>query len=69
MARLILTRDVIRYASDRFLEIELVTNTVTGSEDPTCHPLLQRNFILIPSDYATTNEDSQETGFMVLEQR
>ena len=28
--------------------------------------IVTKEFYLIPSDYATTNEDSQETGFMVL---
>ena len=58
-------KGVIRYASDRFLEIELVTNTVTGLKIP-LSSIVTKEFYLIPSDYATTNEDSQETGFMVL---
>ena len=58
-------KGVIRYASDRFLEIELVTNTVTGLKIP-LSSIVTKEFYLIPSTYATTNEDSQETGFMVL---
>ena len=58
-------KGVIRYASDRFLEIELVTNTVTGLKIP-LSSIVTKEFYLIPSEYATTNEDSQETGFMVL---
>lgn len=58
-------KGLIRYASDRFLEIELVTNTVTGLKIP-LSSIVTKEFYLIPSEYATTNEDSQETGFMVL---
>lgn len=58
-------KGLIRYASDRFLEIELVTNTVTGLKIP-LSSIVTKEFYQIPSDYATTNEDSQETGFMVL---
>ena len=57
-------KGLIRYASDRFLEIELVTNTVTGLKIP-LSSIVTKEFYKIPSEYATTNEDSQETGFMV----
>lgn len=57
-------KGLIRYASDRFLEIELVTNTVTGLKIPLTS-IVTKEFYKIPSEYATTNEDSQETGFMV----
>lgn len=57
-------KGLIRYASDRFLEIELVTNTVTGLKVP-LSSIVTKEFYIIPSKYATTNTDSQETGFMV----
>lgn len=57
-------KGVIRYASDRFLEIELVTNTVTGLKIP-LSSIVTKEFYLIPTKYATKNEDSQETGFML----
>ena len=57
-------KGLIRYASDRFLEIELVTNTVTGLKVP-LSSIVTKEFYVIPSKYATTNQDSQETGFMV----
>ncbi|MBU5481481.1 hypothetical protein KQI91_09745 [Blautia sp. MSJ-19] len=57
-------KGVIRYASDRFLEIELVTNTVTGLKIP-LSSIVTKEFYLIPSKYATTREDTQEIGFMV----
>lgn len=57
---------LIRYASDRFLEIELVTNNVSGLKIPLTS-IVTKEFYTIPSQFATTNEDSQETGFMVEE--
>lgn len=57
---------LIRYASDRFLDIELVTNTVSGLKIP-LSSIVTKEFYTIPSEYATKNEDSQETGFMVEE--
>ena len=57
-------KGVVRYAGDRFLEIELVTNTVTGLKIP-LSSIVTKEFYLIPSKYATRNEDSQEIGFMV----
>ena len=57
-------KGMIRYASDRFLEIELVTNNVTGLKIP-LSSIVTKEFYKIPSKYATTNEESQQTGFMV----
>ena len=57
-------KGVIRYAADRFLEIELVTNTVTGLKIP-LSSIVTKEFYLIPSKYSTKNEDSQDIGFMV----
>ena len=57
-------KGLIRYASDRFLEIELVTNTVTGLKIP-LSSIVTKEFYKIPAEYATQNEESQETGFMV----
>lgn len=55
-------RGLIRYASDRFLEIELVTNTVTGLKIPLTS-IVTKDFYVIPSTFATTN--GSEEGFMV----
>lgn len=64
--KLVFNNGLIRYASDRFLEIELVTNTVSGLKIP-LSSIVTKEFYTIPSEYATTNEDSQQTGFMVEE--
>ena len=60
--RIDFTRGLIRYASDRFLEIELVTNTVTGLKIP-LSSIVTKEFYVIPSDFATDNDT--EEGFMV----
>ena len=57
-------KGIIRYATERFLEIELVTNTVTGLKIP-LSSVVTKEFYTIPSEYSTVNEESQEVGFMV----
>lgn len=57
-------RGLIRYAKERFLDIELVTNTVTGLKIP-ISAIVTKEFYTIPSEFATKNEDSNEIGFMV----
>ena len=56
-------KGLIRYAADRFLEIELVTNTVTGLKIP-LSSVVTKEFYKLPSEYLTTN-DSQEAGVMI----
>lgn len=63
--RIDFNRGLIRYASDRFLEIELVTNTVTGLKIPLTS-IVTKEFYVIPSTYATGN--GTEEGFMVVDQ-
>lgn len=58
------SRGLIRYANERFLDIELVTNTVTGLKIPLAS-IVTKEFYTIPSEFATKNEDSNEIGFMV----
>lgn len=59
-------KGLIRYASDRFLDIELVTNTVVGLKIP-LSSIVTKEFYTIPSRMATTNPQSNETGFMMEE--
>ena len=56
------SRGLIRYASDRFLDIELVTNTVTGLKIP-LSAIESKDFYIIPAEYATTDPDSGSVGF------
>ena len=55
-------KGLIRYASDRFLDIELVTNTVVGLKVPLTS-IVTKDFYVVPSRMATTQNN--ETGFML----
>lgn len=57
-------KGLIRYASDRFLEIELVTNTVTGLKIP-LSSIVTKEFYKIPSKYLTTDKETQKSGFLI----
>lgn len=57
-------KGLIRYATDRFLEIELVTNTVNGLKIPLTS-IVTKEFYTIPSKFATTDSESGEVGFLV----
>ncbi|MDO5135136.1 MAG: HlyD family efflux transporter periplasmic adaptor subunit [Eubacteriales bacterium] len=56
-------RGLIRYASDRFLDIELVTNTVSGLKIP-LSSIVTKEFFAIPSAFVHENGNSSEVGFM-----
>lgn len=58
------SKGLIRYASDRFLDIELVTNTSTGLKIPLTS-IVTKNFYTIPSEYFCYDENLQSTGFWV----
>ena len=62
--RISFDKGLIRYASDRFLDIELVTNTVTGLKIPLTS-ITTKEFYTIPASMATKDEGSNETGFTV----
>lgn len=53
-----------RYASDRFLDIELVTNTQTGLKIP-ISSITTKEFYLVPEAYQTKGGDDQSAGFLV----
>lgn len=57
-------KGLIRYASDRFLEIELVTNTVTGLKIP-LSSIVTKEAYKIPEKYLTTDPKTQKTGLMI----
>lgn len=62
--RIDFNKGLIRYASDRFLEIELVTNNVTGLKIPLTS-IITKEFYAIPSKYLTTDKETQKSGFML----
>lgn len=62
-AKITFSSGMIRYASDRFLEIELVTNTETGLKIP-LSAIVNKDFYVIPEGYETTGGESDEIGFL-----
>lgn len=56
-------KGLIRYASDRFLDIELVTNIQSGLKIP-LSAIVSKDFYVIPSEYATMGGDSNQLGFL-----
>lgn len=52
-----------RYASDRFLDVELVTNSQTGLKIP-LSSITTKDFYKIPREYAVEVENSSEIGFL-----
>ncbi|MCB5714076.1 HlyD family efflux transporter periplasmic adaptor subunit [Lactonifactor longoviformis] len=59
-----LSNGMVRYASDRFLDIELVTNTKTGLKIP-MSSVVSKEFYLIPEEFKTQGNNQQEAGFLV----
>ena len=55
-------KGLVRYATDRFLDIELVTNTVTGLKIP-LSSIVTKEFYLLPSTFAIQEEGSTEETF------
>lgn len=62
-AKITLYSGMVRYADDRFLNIELVTNTDTGLKIP-LSSIVTKEFYTIPVDYLTTGGDDDSDGFM-----
>jgi hypothetical protein len=62
-AEITLYSGLVRYADDRFLDIELVTNTDTGLKIP-LSAIVTKEFYTIPVDYLTTGGDDDSDGFM-----
>lgn len=55
---------MVRYASDRYLEIELVTNNKTGLKIP-MSSVVSKEFYVIPEEYVTQGANQNEAGFLV----
>ncbi len=53
---------MFRYSSDRFLEIELVTNTETGLKIPVSS-VVEKEFYIIPASFETVDE-GDNAGFL-----
>lgn len=61
-AKLDISRYMIRYINDRYLDIELVTTEEEGLKIPTTS-LVTKDFYTIPSQYLITDPASNERGF------
>ena len=57
------TNGLIRYASNRFLEIELVTNTKNGLKVP-LSALVNKDFYVIPTEFVTDTRNISEAKFI-----
>lgn len=63
--RITFNKGLIRYASDRFLTIELVTNTQSGLKIP-LSAITTKDFYIVPKEYAEVDENENYQGFTVL---
>ena len=61
-AKLDLNNSMITFASDRFVEIELLDNAREGLKIPNS-AIVERTFYLIPEDYLTKGGNTGESGF------
>ncbi|MGI6094337.1 MAG: HlyD family efflux transporter periplasmic adaptor subunit [Lachnospiraceae bacterium] len=63
LAKLDFVNGMIRYASDRFVDIELVTNTKTGLKIP-MSSVVTKEFYIIPESFMTQGDNRDEAGFL-----
>ena len=63
--RLDFSSGLIRYLDNRFIDIELVTNTAVGLKIPVSS-IVTKVFFTIPDDYATQSDDGRSIGFLKL---
>lgn len=61
-AKISFTSGMIRYAQERFLDVELVTNTQTGLKVP-LSAIVTKDFYVIPKEYVTYREEDGTAGF------
>lgn len=57
--RITMDSSIVRYATDRFLEIELVMNKKSGLKIPSSS-IVERSFYRIPEEYVIVNEDTDQ---------
>ena len=55
-----------RYADKRYLDIKLNLDTITGLKVPVS-AIIEKEFLVVPTEYATLGGNSSETGFLVEE--
>ncbi len=54
---------MVRYCNDRFLNVELVTNTVTGLKIPKSS-VIEKTFYMVPVSFVTQGGESGDSGFL-----
>lgn len=57
---------MIRYAKDRFLNIELILEQESGLKIPKSS-VIEKDFYIVPSEYMTSNESGTTQGFLIKE--
>ncbi|MGI6117921.1 MAG: HlyD family efflux transporter periplasmic adaptor subunit [Bilifractor sp.] len=62
-AEITFSSGMVRYCNERFLNVELVTNTQTGLKIPRS-AVVSKEFYRIPKEYATKGGDDNSTGFL-----
>lgn len=61
-AELTMTRYMIRYVADRYIDIELTTNQAEGLKIPSSS-VVEKDFYKIPAEYLVTDSSTNEQGF------
>jgi hypothetical protein len=63
-AKLDLSNSCIRYATDRFVNIELMVSNIEGLKIPAA-AVIEKDFYTIPLEYATQGGDNNNIGFIL----
>lgn len=63
VAKILLQNGMVRYASDRFLEVELVVNTRSGLKIPVSS-IVTKEFFMIPRDFLAKGDNGAGSGFI-----
>lgn len=64
--KITLKSSLVRYVTDRYLEIELILNRAKGLKIPVSS-ITQKTFVEIPDDYVSVNEDTPSEVFLIRE--
>lgn len=62
--RLKFTNSMVRYATERYLEIDVSLDSTSGLKVPNS-AIVEKQFYTVPVDYAVVNEDENKVGFYV----
>lgn len=65
--KLVFDNSMIRYAKDRFLNIELILEQESGLKIPKSS-VIEKDFYVVPSEYMTSNESGTMQGFLIKEE-